>query len=109
VGKLLPLLPTLTNAQKNEDIFKKPSSRLPLKKGNPSQVSANRAILPLLSYVIHAAQICELALDGKTTPKNVKSKLDDIYSHMDIVEKYAIGQRSPRANQPAGAHRADIA
>src|SRR5438132_1819915 len=40
-----------------------------------SQISSSQVIFPLANYIIYTAKICELALDEKVTPKNIREKL----------------------------------
>jgi len=65
-----------------------------------SEISSSPGIFPLANYIINAAKMCELALDKKVTPQNIRKKLEAIYSLADIVDESTLARARKAVQRP---------
>lgn len=56
---------------------------------NVAEISSSQRMPPLTDYIVHTVKMCDLALSNKLTAENVKEKLEEISTLMDILTEHA--------------------
>lgn len=64
-----------------------------------ASISTATKMPPLSTYIINTVQICDLALNKKLTAKNIKPKLEEMSSLMDVMLSHSAAIREKRPRQ----------